>query len=554
MKGKYIFYLIFSATISLSAPAQGYKITWQRTIGGNNADKLTGMLQTFDGGLILCGYSNSNISGDKTQNSVSNTYDYWIVKLAKTGITQWTKTYGGSDRDLEPRVIQTKDSGYLVAGSSISSASGGKTENAINNSFDYWTIKLDKHGNQVWDNTVGGIQFEKLAAVLESPTGYFLCGSSNSTYGNDKSLPNEGSSLWPDYWVVKLNKSGVVLWDSTYGSKNRDALTTAQITADGGIILGGSSYSPAFADKSEDFKGNNDYWVVKLNANGAKQWDKTIGGSLSDYLIAIDTIGSNGYILAGYSNSPASFNKTDSCRGVTDYWIVRLDNAGNITWNKTYGGSKEDHATSVKYTNGHFLVGGYSNSPASGDKKAGVKGGMDFWTLILDQNGKIKEQKVWGGKADDRLVGYIRIGLNEYLLGGTSWSALGKDKAANTVGNTGKPDYWIFRISPSGTIAKQDASTELISMNSQVEGIKRSLSFSINPNPVKNVLVINHSAAAAQNLTLSIYSNNGQLVRQQQLTQSKGTQSFDFSAQPSGIYYAVLQSGSSSVTKKFVKN
>jgi hypothetical protein len=66
---------------------------------------------------------------------------------------------------------------------------------------------------------------------------------------------------------------------------------------------------PPFADKSEEFIGNNDYWVVKLNANGAKQWDKTIGGSLSDHLTAIDTIGSNGYILAGYSNSPASLIK-----------------------------------------------------------------------------------------------------------------------------------------------------------------------------------------------------------------------------------------------------
>jgi len=553
MKGKHIFYLIFSAGISLSALGQDYKITWQRTIGGNNADKLTGMLQTFDGGVILCGYSNSNISGDKTQNSVSNTYDFWLTKLAKTGVTQWSKTLGGSDRDLKPHVIQTQDSGYLVAGSSISSASGVKTENAINNSFDYWAIKLDKNGNQVWDNTVGGIQFEKLAAVLESPTGYFLCGSSNSTYGNDKSVPNEGSSLWPDYWVVKLNKSGVVLWDSTYGSKNRDALTAAKITADGGIILGGSSYSPAFGDKSEEFIGNNDYWVVKLNANGAKQWDKTIGGSLSDYLNAIDTIGNNGYILAGYSNSPASFNKTDSCRGIIDYWIVRLDNKGNITWNKTYGGSKEDHATSVKYANGYFLVGGYSNSPASGDKTADAKGGTDFWTLILDQNGKIKQQNVWGGKADDQLVDYTRIGLNEYLLAGTSWSSIGKDKTANTVGNTGKPDYWIFRISPSGTMIKQDA-TELVSMNNQVETIRNSLSFIINPNPVKDLFAINYSGVAPQNLILSIYSNSGQLIKQQRLLQLKGTQSFDFSAQPSGVYYAVLQSGSSSLTKKFMKN
>src|SRR6187397_2950515 len=115
MKLKYIFYLFFSAGISLKVSGQDYKITWQRTIGGNNSDKLTGMVQTFDGGVILCGYSNSNISGDKTQNSINNSYDFWVVKVSRTGVTQWAKTYGGGDRDLNPHIVQTKDSGYLVA-------------------------------------------------------------------------------------------------------------------------------------------------------------------------------------------------------------------------------------------------------------------------------------------------------------------------------------------------------------------------------------------------------------------------------------------------------
>jgi hypothetical protein len=90
-----------------------------------------------------------------------------------------------SDRDLNPHIVQTKDSGYLVAGSSISSASGAKTENAINNSFDYWVIKLDKNGNQVWitQSAVFNLKNWLLFRIIY---GYFLCGSSNSTYGNDE--------------------------------------------------------------------------------------------------------------------------------------------------------------------------------------------------------------------------------------------------------------------------------------------------------------------------------------------------------------------------------
>ncbi len=553
MKLKYILYLFFSGSV-LSCFGQTYNITWQRTIGGNNTDKLTSMVQTLDGGMVLCGYSNSNISGDKLQNAVNNTYDFWIVKLGLSGVTQWSKTYGGNDRDLYPSIIQTKDSGYLIAGSSISPTSGTKTENAINESFDYWAIKLDKSGNKVWDNTIGGIQFEKMATVLESSSGYFLCGSSNSSDGYDKTLSNEGSSLWPDYWLVKLNKkNGAIIWDSTYGSKNRDALATAKITSDGGIILGGTSYSPSYGDKSEDFLGNGDYWIIKLDSLGRKQWDKTLGGSLSDYLTSIDVVSNTGYILAGYSNSPASFNKKENCRGVTDYWIVKIDNSGNLLWDKTYGGKNEDYATSVKFNNGHYLVGGYSNSAISGDKTTALKGGMDFWTLILDSKGKIIEQNTWGGSSDDLLINYIPIGTNQYLLAGTSYSPKSKDKKDNTVGNTGNSDYWIFRISPAGTIA-QEKVTELPAENSKAENIKTQLLLDVNPNPVKNALNINYSIAAAQNISFSVYSNSGKLINQQILMQPNGNITLDFSAQTAGIYYAVLQSGTSSITKKFVKN
>src|SRR5690349_14405831 len=107
MKFRYIFYLFFLGTVS--SFGQNYTISWQRTMGGNNTDKLTKMITTADGGTILCGYSNSDISGNKVQNSYNGTYDFWVVKIGVTGATQWTKTYGGIDRDLKPSIIQTSD-------------------------------------------------------------------------------------------------------------------------------------------------------------------------------------------------------------------------------------------------------------------------------------------------------------------------------------------------------------------------------------------------------------------------------------------------------------
>jgi len=551
MKFRYIFYLFFLGT-SFSF-GQNYTISWQKTLGGNNFDKLTKMITTADGGAVLCGYSNSDISGDKKQNSLNGSYDFWVVKISQTGATQWSKTYGGSDRDLNPSIIQTSDGGYLLGGSSISPASGKKTEDAINQSFDYWVLKLDAAGNVIWDNTIGGIQFEKFATVLETSTAYFVCGSSNSTEGNDKTLDNEGSSLWPDYWVIKMSKSGAVLWDSVYGSTNRDELTAAVVATDGGLVLGGSSYSPRRGNKRDDYIGNNDFWIIKIDSLGRPVWDRTLGGTLSDYLTSIDVVGNIGYVLGGYSNSPASANKSDDCKGGTDYWIIRTDKSGAPLWDKTYGGSKEDYLTSVKYISGKYLVGGYSNSPASKDKTVPLKGGFDFWTLQLDKNGAIEQQYDWGGTGNDYLVGYVPNG-SEYMLAGTSNSPKGRDKKAGTVGDTGNDDYWVFKLSASSAVAANNVNDSIFLDAKSAEVLKAQISLNITPNPVQDMLTLTYNTSSTGSMSLSVYSNSGKLIKQQALSQSSGDFSLNFSAQPSGIYYAVLQSGTSTVTKKFVKN
>ena len=241
------------------------------------------------------------------------------------------------------------------------------------------------------------------------------------------------------------------------------------------------------------------------------------------------------------------------CKGITDYWIVKIDNTGHVLWNKTYGGKGSDYATSVKYSKGQYLVGGYSNSAVSGDKTSPSKGGMDYWTLMLDKRGNLVEQNVWGGNGDDLLVDFEASGNNEFLLGGTSYSSKSGDKAVNTIGNSGNSDYWILKLSPAGAIA-QTQTNEAVVTNAQAENIKTQLSFDVNPNPVKDVLHLIYNAGTIQNVSLSVYSNNGKLISQQILAQPSGNIALDLSTQPAGIYYAVMQSGSNSFTKKFVKN
>lgn len=132
----------------ITSIASAQEIEWQKTIGGSINDELYSVQQTTDGGFILGGYSNSNISGDKTENNRGG-YDYWIVKVNKSGIIQWQKTIGGSSDDILYSLNQSTDGGYILGGASGSGISGEKSESSIGGK-DYWIVKIDSIGNIQW--------------------------------------------------------------------------------------------------------------------------------------------------------------------------------------------------------------------------------------------------------------------------------------------------------------------------------------------------------------------------------------------------------------------
>ncbi|NHZ86117.1 MAG: T9SS C-terminal target domain-containing protein, partial [Planctomycetia bacterium] len=109
------------------AMAQAPTIEWQNTIGGSSADYLHAIHQTTDGGFILGGTSGSGISGDKTEPNQGRS-DYWVIKLDETGNIIWQNTIGGSHSDNLHAIQQTTDGGYILGGTSESNISGDKTE------------------------------------------------------------------------------------------------------------------------------------------------------------------------------------------------------------------------------------------------------------------------------------------------------------------------------------------------------------------------------------------------------------------------------------------
>ncbi|MBP6810357.1 MAG: T9SS type A sorting domain-containing protein [Saprospiraceae bacterium] len=450
-------YSIVAATFCALSPlfAQAPAIEWQNTIGGSASDVLNSIKQTADGGYILGGWSESDISGDKTENSHGDS-DYWAVKLDATGAIQWQNTIGGNNRDFVQSLQQTADGGYILGGSSESNISGDKTENS-NGGRDCWVVKLDATGAIQWQNTIGGSDDDYLHTLQQTADGgYVLGGYSESNISGDKTENSNGNY---DYWVVKLNATGAIQWQNTIGGNDPDLLYSLQQTADGGYILGGGSTSDISGDKTENGIGGGDYWVLKLDATGAIQWQNTIGGNDDDAFISLQQTADGGYILGGWSYSNISGDKTENGNGSSDFWVVKLNAAGAIQWQNTIGGNGDDELSSLQQTaDGGYFLGGSSDSNISGDKTENRLGMDDYWVVKLDATGGVQWQNTIGGSSYDGLISLQQTVDGGYILGGYSDSNISGDKTEDSNGGS---DYWVIKLAPE-TVPTKDAPTTLI--------------------------------------------------------------------------------------------
>ena len=526
--------IAFATSFSFSSSAQnGPAKQWDKTFGGSNPDRLKALQQTSDGGYILGGESASGITGNKSQ-ACQGANDYWVVKLDASGNKTWDKTFGGSDQDRFISIQQTSDGGYILGGSSGSGISVDKSQASKGGTYDYWVVKLDASGNKIWDKTIGGSNRDELNSLQQtSDGGYILGGSSDSGVSGDKNQICRGGY---DYWVVKLDASGNKIWDKTFGGSAFDELYSLQQTSDGGYILGGSSDSGVSGDKSQGTKGGKDYWVVKLDANGNKTWDKTFGGSVGDELTSLQQTSNGGYILGGWSESGISGDKTQATQGISDYWVIKLDASGNKTWDKTFGGSVYEKLFSLQQTSdGGYMLGGMSHSSISGDKSQASQGYYDYWIVKVDASGNKMWDKTIGGSNGDALLDLRRTSDGGYILGGESNSPLSGDKSQPSQGGD---DFWIVKLAADVTGIKEPETNFAVSI-------------SPNPNQGKFTLQLNNLSAPKAEVTVSDLL--GRVVLQQPLTVSNNQISEELTLpNAKGIYLLQVKVGEQILTRKIV--
>ncbi len=394
----------FSFFLAICQPT----IQWQKSLGGSGNDVPSFIQQTNDGGFIVAGQSNSN-DGDVSGNHGSD--DFWVVKLNNTGTIEWQKSLGGTIDEIIFSAQQTNDGGYIVAGVSRSNDGDVSGNHA---SADYWVVKLSSIGAIEWQKSLGGSGFEGANSIQQTDDGgYIVAGGSLSNDGDVSS--NYGES---DFWLVKLSEVGTIEWQKSLGGSAVDGANSIQQTNDGGYIVAGSSNS-----NDLDVSGNHgldDFWVVKLNNTGIIEWQKSFGGSATDIPLRIVQTNDGGYIVTGWTSSNDG-DVSGFHGGLNDCWVVKLNNLGTTEWQKSLGGSGADYASDIQQTNdGGYIVAGRSSS-IDGDV-TGNHGTNDYWIVKLTSEGTIEWQKSMGGSMNDLTSAIDQTNDGGYIVAGQSIS------------------------------------------------------------------------------------------------------------------------------------
>ncbi len=364
--------LILPLILFAAAPKKGeLNIAWEKPFGGDENDIALDVTTTKDGGYVVVGESRSFGEG-KT--------DVVAIKLSKDGDIVWQKDFGGKQRDEPRAVAESGDGSLFIAGVTKSFTERGDAN--------FYVIKTDAKGNQLWQKLYGGESKDEAYALLALKDGGVLVAGSTKSFGS-------GSY---DGYVLRLDANGKVLWDKTYGGKRAEHIYDIAASGDGGFFLVGSTESSG--------QGEADSYLVKIDANGNEQWFETFGESKSDAFHTVVATADGGCYAAGKTRS------YDSKK--TDLDIFRLNKNGRVIWHKIIGFKNHEHANDLVLTNRGVLVAGMTKSLGHGR--------ADFYLLEFDEKGNILWGNMYGGDKYDIAHGVVAGKDGGFLVVGESES------------------------------------------------------------------------------------------------------------------------------------
>ncbi len=349
--------LLKTKDMNLLVKSSGPQEEWNVTFGGDKYDVFFTVKETSDGGFIAF--------GGRDATGWDSGGDCWLVKTDENGSMQWNKTYGGTKTDNGHGISETADGGYIISALTESFGAG---------SADIWVIKTDASGSQQWNKTYGGGSYDTGGKTIPvTPDGGYLVVGSTLSFG----------AGGRDGWLIKINSTGIEQWNKTFGTTNNEHFWEVHITSDGGYIMIG------FAENSSAHR--NDAWVVKTDSAGVLQWEKKFGPANQG--LSILQTSDNGFLLLA--------EVTDTVfGGYLNAWMVKIDQYGTEQWNKLFitphGENRFAVLHNLKQTSdGCFIMTGVTNAVTP------VYSVGDLWLTKVDQLGNILWEKIIGGTQYD---------------------------------------------------------------------------------------------------------------------------------------------------------
>lgn len=330
--------------------------------------------------LLLAGFSNSK------EGHGSN--DFLLMNVTYEGSVIWQKYYGGSSDDRGYVVKKVEDG--LIYGGAMLSQNYDDLKN--NGGWDALLLKLNDSGDIQWKMNYGRKGSETIRDVIETNDDcYIFCGY---TFSEDFEDHHGGK----DFWVVKVDDKGEIIWERVMGGSNYDMPYSIVETKDGGYVVAGYSFSKNGDLAGMENHGGGDFWIVKFDYFGNVLWSKLYGGSSWEEVRQMKETRDRGFILAGVGSSPDG--DIEEGHGHWDAWLVKLDSTGNLQWEQAYGGSSYDKVFSVyELRDRGFIAAGMTKSD-DGDVEE-LNGKSDVWIIRTDRYGTLIWEDVIGGEESE---------------------------------------------------------------------------------------------------------------------------------------------------------
>jgi parallel beta-helix repeat protein len=385
-------------------PNPAYK-ECQKAFGGMKDDVGRKVIETADGGYAIIGTTYSFGAGGS---------DVFLIKTDENCNMEWNQTYGGPEDDSAYSIRQTSDYGYIIAGTTESYGAG---------SSDIWLVKISEGGIHEWSKTFGTKYSEEGYDILELDDGYLILGTIELS-----SIIGAGNI---NVWLIKTDRSGGKKWDNNFGGDLTEYGFSLSQTLEGGFVIGGATRSTG--------SGGFDVWRLKFSPELATEKENLYGSIGNDYGYSCFQTSDGGYMIGGSTNSYGA--------GGYDALLIKTNHVGAFTWNKKYGGTKDDYCYSmIRAYDGGYILAGATESFANG--------GDDFWIVKADSLGNMKGQLPIGGTGNETAYSVIETYDGAYVMAGYT----------DSYGSGGKDVFLVKTRSPDATTTTTTTTTTISSI------------------------------------------------------------------------------------------